>query len=81
MVCTIQQSMASNMLRSIFNRCKAVCNRGYTMQSSRCCATPVEDALGVLGPLLAEHDELLPVVPGPLLEDLDEPVVDLLVLS
>ena len=41
---------------------------------------PVENAVRVLCPLLAEHDQLLPVVPRPLHEDLDQPVINLLVL-
>eukprot|EP00955_Chlamydomonas_euryale_P090567 364556-Chlamydomonas_euryale.AAC.8 len=45
-----------------------------------CEGSPVEHALLVLIPLPAEHDQLLPVVARPLLEDLDQPVVDLLVL-
>lgn len=43
--------------------------------------TPVKDTLGVLIPLPAEHNELLPIITRPLLEDLDQAIIDGLVLQ
>lgn len=44
------------------------------------CHAPVKDAILVLRPLLREHNQLLPILTGPLLENAYEPVIDLLVL-
>jgi hypothetical protein len=54
--------------------------KGEQGRARRRARAPVEEALSVLVPLLAEHNELLPVVTRARLEDADEPVVDLDVL-
>jgi len=43
--------------------------------------SPVQHPLLVLWPLLAEHDEALPVLTRPVLKYLDQPVIYLLVLG
>lgn len=54
--------------------------KGSAPLALRLLSSPVKNSLLVLRPLLAEDDELLPVVTWPLAEHLDQAIIDLLVL-
>ena len=56
------------------------CLKGEALLALWLLSSPVKNSLLVLRPLLAEDNELLPVITWPLAEHLDQAIVDLLVL-